>query len=120
MAVGNQTEKQIEGRKGERAAAKYLKKNGYKILKRNWKSPFGEVDIVASNKKYLAFVEVKTRTCDAFGEPQEAVGSTRQKRYRNAAKYYLLKNPQEIMILFDIIEVFPNEKWRINHIENAF
>ena len=72
----------ILGRKGEDAACRYLKKHGYKILKRNYVTPFGEADIVARKGDTYCFVEVKTRESDAFGLPTEAVNREKQRRYR--------------------------------------
>ena len=110
-------EKRILGFRGEDAAAKYLKERGYKIIKRNYKCPFGEVDIIAELGEVLAFIEVKTRTSDKFGAPNEAVGRDRQKRYKNSARYYFTGREPDCTVRFDIIEV---TKEGINHIENAF
>ena len=105
------------GFSGEVRAAKYLKKNGYEIIARNFRCPFGEVDIIASNGGVLAFIEVKTRTGDTFGRPNEAVRADRQRRYINCARYYFSGREMDCVVRFDIIEV---EKDGINHIENAF
>lgn len=105
---------------GERKAAKFLKKNGYKILERNFKCKAGEIDIIALKGDVVAFVEVKTRSSDAFGEPCEAVDLTRQRRYCNAADLYIRLNNfglSDYFLRFDIIEI---KKGVINHIENAF
>lgn len=107
----------ILGAKGERAACGYLKRNGYKILQKNFKSPFGEVDIVARKGEVIAFIEVKTRMSDSYGAPSQAVTPERQRRYINAAEYYFAGKQIDFTVRFDIIEVFRGE---INHIENAF
>ena len=77
---------------GEGKAAKYLKSSGYEILKRNLRTPFGEVDIVAKRGDVVAFIEVKTRSGDSFGRPSEAVGRDRMKRYVAAAEYFFKNN----------------------------
>ena len=105
------------GRRGERAARKFLKKQGYKILARNFKNPFGEVDIIARKGEVTAFVEVKTRCTDSYGTPSEAVGPERQRRYIAGANYYFTGKRHDGIIRFDVIEVY---RGRINHIENAF
>lgn len=105
------------GFSGEGRAVRFLKKNGYKIAERNFKTPFGEVDIIASKGQVLAFIEVKTRTSDAFGQPNEAVRGDRRRRYINAARYYFSGRTVDVVVRFDIIEVY---KGGINHIENAF
>ncbi len=105
------------GLKGERAACRFLKRKGYKILEKNFKSPFGEVDVIARRGEVIAFIEVKTRLTDSFGSPSQAVTPERQKRYFNAARYYFAGRQIDFVVRFDIIEVFRGE---INHIENAF
>lgn len=105
------------GRKGESLAVKYLKRNGYKILKRNYVNPFGEVDIIAQKGNTVAFIEVKTRLSDVFGAPSEAVNYKRKQRYIAAAKYFFYERDIDCTVRFDIIEVY---RGKINHIENAF
>lgn len=102
---------------GESKAAGYLKRNGYKILERNFRCPFGEVDIIAQKDDVTAFIEVKTRRSDLYGAPNEAVGRDRQTRYKNSARYYFANREFDCTVRFDIIEV---TKAGVNHIENAF
>lgn len=104
------------GKKGERLAAAYLKKQGYKILKKNYRTPFCEVDIIAKRGDVLSFCEVKTRNSENFGAPREAVSSAKQKLYIRAA-YHYLNGKEDCTVRFDVIEVLRGE---INHIENAF
>lgn len=104
------------GANGERLAVKHLKKQGYKILEKNYRTPFCEVDIIAKCGDVLCFCEVKTRNNDVYGSPSEAVNHTKQQRYINAAHHYLNGN-EDCTVRFDIIEVFRGE---VNHIENAF
>ncbi len=116
----------ITGQCGEDAAAGYLKKKGYKIIERNYRNKIGEIDIIAKNKENLIFVEVKTRSSDKFGTPAEAVTYYKRQRIINCAGWYLAKNPTDLNIRFDIIEVygkfdgsnFSFEK--LNHFEQVF
>ena len=110
-------EKRKLGFLGESRAAKFLKKSGYKILRRNFKCPFGEVDIIAQKDDVLCFIEVKTRSSDYFGEPNQAVDKTRRARYIDSARYYFTDREIDCTVRFDIIEV---TKDGVNHIENAF
>ncbi|MCM1438610.1 MAG: YraN family protein [Roseburia sp.] len=115
MAING--EKRRLGFRGEGKAARYLKKCGYKILKRNFKCPFGEVDIIARKDDVTAFIEVKARTSDYFGEPNQAVGRERQRRYKNCARFFYANKAIDCTVRFDIIEV---TSAGVNHIENAF
>jgi len=110
-------EKRRLGFWGEHRAARYLKRSGYKIVERNFRCPFGEVDIIAEKGETLAFTEVKTRTGDAFGAPNEAVNRKRMERYKNCARFYFANREVDKTVRFDIIEITPDG---INHIENAF
>lgn len=98
------------GRFGEDAAARYLKKKGFRILKRNFRASHNEIDIIAENKDTLVFVEVKTRTSAPtgaeFGTPAEAVTYSKQKRTIAAARAYLCKSGYDKQIRFDVIEVY--------------
>lgn len=105
------------GKKGEDAACRYLKRNGWKISERNWKNPFSEVDIIAEKDGVCAFIEVKTRLSDKFGAPSEAVQKTRKLKYIRGANYYFCNKDIDCTVRFDIIEIYQGE---INHIENAF
>ena len=110
--------KKLLGKVGENKAVNYLKKEGYKILETNYKTHFGEVDIIAKTKDTIVFVEVKTRKDDAFGAPSEAVNRKKQEKYRLVANEFLLKNNfLENKCRFDVIEV---ENGKINHIIDAF
>ena len=110
--------KKVLGKKGEKLATDYLKKQGYKILKRNYKTPFGEADIIAQDKDEVVFVEVKTRIGDKYGTPREAVTKTKQQRYYKIAECYWLKTGEEPNARFDVIEVY--EDGRIEQYKNAF
>lgn len=110
--------KKILGRKGETLTAKYLKRRGYKILERNYKTPFGEADIVAmSPDGYTCFVEVKARETDAFGLPAEAVTRAKRDRYRRMAGLWCARLGKEVPIRFDISSVYEGE---IEYFEAAY
>lgn len=105
------------GEAGEKQAVGYLKKSGYKILKRNYRNPFGEIDIIAEKDGTVAFIEVKTRLTDTFGAPSEAVTESRKRRYISGAKYFFRNRETDCTVRFDIIEIY---RGQINHVENAF
>jgi putative endonuclease len=112
------------GNLGERLACRFLRKNGYKILHRNFKSSRGgEIDIVCRDHETLVFVEVKTRNTEYFGEPLTAVHPDQQRRISRGALTWLrmLDNP-EISFRFDVVEVVvgENEKPHLKLIRNAF
>ncbi|MBQ7642593.1 MAG: YraN family protein [Clostridia bacterium] len=104
------------GIKGERAALKKLKKMGYKFVKRNYTTPFGEADIICEKEGKTVFVEVKTRTSDLFGEPKEAVDFRKREKYRKIAAYYIATEGEKD-ISFAVAEVVNGE---VNIIEDAF
>ena len=109
---------------GEKIAVDFLKQNGFKIIKQNFYSRFGEIDIIASDKLDLVFIEVKTRRNNLCGHPAESVNFTKQKKIKKTALEFI--SFQNINITsanfrFDIIEIiFNKKKFNINHIKNAF
>lgn len=105
------------GRTGEQAVCKYLKKKGYKILETNYKTPFGEADIIAFKEGIYCFVEVKTREGDAFGLPSEAVDERKRARYRKIAWCYCKSKKEELYCRFDVASVYQKE---IEYFENAY
>ena len=110
--------KKLLGNKGEKAVEKYLKKRGCKILQRNFRTPFGEADLIIEDGGEIAFVEVKTRTSDSYGSPAEAVGKEKQSRYYRIAQFYWLQEKEEPNARFDVAEVFADGK--IEYTKNAF
>ena len=110
---------------GESCAAEYLKKKRFKILATGYRCRFGEIDIIACNRKYLAFVEVKLRKSDAFAQAREFVDAHKQDRLRTTASLFLDQNPTHLQPRFDVIEIYApmgeaTETPIINHIEDAF
>lgn len=115
----------MTGKIGEAFAAEYLKTQGYKILQTNirfWK--FGEIDIVAQEKKVIVFVEVKTRRSELFGTPQESVNFRKQKKLCQCAHVYLKKNNEtHSEYRFDVVAILldkDNKVKRVEVIKNAF
>ena len=84
---------------------------------RNYKTPFGEADIVAEKDGFTCFVEVKARETDAFGAPAEGVTRAKQQRYLKIARYYCATIREEVPIRFDVASVYQGE---IEYFENAF
>lgn len=87
------------GNLGERIASEFLKKKGYKILGRNFRSKFGEIDIIAQEGGVLVFVEVKTRWSKKFGAPEEAVTPWKLRSIIKAGEYYKLLHPNTPTLL---------------------
>ena len=112
------------GASGEKLACRFLRRNGYKILHRNFKGHSGgEIDVVCRERDTLVFVEVKTRTREDFGRPIEAVNRQKQRQISRGALAWLrmLDNP-EILFRFDVVEVVIAEdaKPRLELVRNAF
>jgi len=111
------------GEKGEKAAAEYLENNGYHVIERNYKCKLGEIDIIAVDNDTIAFIEVKTRSSDAYGQPGEAVNYHKQKKIIQAALSYISnKKLFDWMSRFDVVEVITDSDRiiDINLIKNAF
>lgn len=118
-------DKKLVGRFGEQSAAEYLKKKHYKIIGLNYSCRFGEIDVIAANKKYIVFVEVKLRKSDAFAEAKEFVTRSKQEKIIKTASLWLSQNETELQPRFDVIEIYApdgssSKSMIINHIENAF
>ncbi len=115
----------IVGAWGESVAAEYLRKKHYKLIATNYKTRFGEIDLIASDSKFLVFVEVKLRKSNSFANAFEYVDHYKQNRLRTTAEIYLSANPSVLQPRFDVIEIYAPEgtltkKTKINHIEGAF
>ena len=104
------------GAHGEDLALEYLEKKGYKLLKRNLKMKFGEIDLLMERKDTLIIVEVKTKSSDEFGEPQEEVDFFKKKKLTQLGKALWQLYPSH-SIRIDVVAVDENDK--ITHIENA-
>jgi putative endonuclease len=95
------------GRKGEALAVSYLEKHGYKVLEKNFRCPWGEIDIIARDHDELVFIEVKTRKSNEMGYPEEAVDAKKQRKISQVAAHYLMqKNIIHESIRFDVVAIF--------------
>ena len=115
----------LTGAWGEAIAAEYLRKRHYRIIASGFQSRFGEIDLIAQNRKYLVFVEVKLRKSDQFAKAGEFVDSRKQDKLRVTAAIYLSENPTFLQPRFDVIEIYAPEGTmttspKINHMEDAF
>jgi putative endonuclease len=92
------------GKLAEDFAVRFLQEKGYKIIDRNFRSRFGEIDIVAEENGYLVFVEVKARWSQKFGSPEEAVTSQKLYKIRKTAEYYsLFKSKTNQKMRIDVV-----------------
>ncbi|MCL2508276.1 MAG: YraN family protein [Oscillospiraceae bacterium] len=108
---------------GEIFAARYLRDQGYDIAAANYRSRFGEIDIVASDGRCLVFIEVKARSDGMIAAPGESVDLRKQKKISATAADFLSKHPTELYARFDVIEVYLDREHRlkkIEHIKSAF
>lgn len=107
---------------GEVLALDFLKQNGFKIIKRNYRTRFGEVDIIARDKDTFCFIEVKARKNNKFGLPQEAVSLNKQRHIARAAIWFLKENKlTERKARFDVVSVVYREgEPEVTLLKNAF
>lgn len=109
---------------GEEKASEYLKKKGYSIIGLNYKIRGGEIDIIAKNRKYIVFAEIKTRKNANFATAREYVTIAKQRKIVYTASIWLAQNELKQQPRFDVLEVYIPDgisgKIEINHIENAF
>ena len=103
-------DKQKLGAKGEEKGAQFLKRQGYKILCRNFKTRVGKIDIIAEHKKEIVFIEVKTRSSLKFGYPEEAVTNRKKKHLFKASQYYLLKSKTDKPYRYEILAVMASQE----------
>jgi len=95
-----------KGQQGEDLAVKFLQKNGFRILARNYRSRYGEVDIIARDKDTVCFIEVKTRSSNDFGYPYEAVSAAKQRKIQRIAEVYLSEQrAEEAKVRFDVVSI---------------
>ncbi len=107
-----------KGRMGEKIAVKYLKSIDFDIISTNYRTSFGEIDIIARDKEYIVFIEVKFRKRSECGFPREAVGKFKQKNIIKTAYNFIMENNlSNIDFRFDVIEILDGF---VEHIENAF
>ena len=120
MATGK-----LAGAWGEALAAEYLRKKHYKIIANGFHCRFGEIDLIAQNRKFLVFVEVKLRKSARFAQAREYVDTRKQDKLRVTASVYLSQYPTDLQPRFDVIEIYAPEGMataapEIYHMEDAF
>ena len=115
-------QKQKFGQEGEALAARHLKKNGYRIIEKNYRTKLGEIDIIAKDKDTLVFVEVKSRRSWQFGNPKAAVTPRKQRKISMVALHYLKSTHRtNVSARFDVAAVtITHDKPQIEIIKNAF
>lgn len=113
------------GRQGENIAAEYFRKNGYIIVKRNWRdSRYGEIDIVAENNENIVFVEVRTRRLGAMVSGAESISDAKLGRVKIAAQMFMARFNTDLPYRVDVIELTAQKtedkyKWKLKHIKNV-
>ena len=113
--------RKLLGREGEDRAEAFLKKRGYRILERNYRTKSGELDLIALDRDTVVFIEVKTRTSDAYGAPELAVTARKQQRMIKAAFGYInRKKLHQVPCRFDVVAICEASEKEIAHIRNAF
>ena len=115
----------LSGAWGESIAAAYLRKKHYKIIATNYRCRFGEIDLIATYKKTIIFVEVKTRKSADFALAREFVSNQKQSRLKATAEIYLSTFPTSLQPRFDVIEIYAplgvqTTDPQIHHMEGAF
>jgi putative endonuclease len=109
------------GKDGEDIAACFLEKKGFRIIEKNYRTVFGEIDIIAQDRGSIVFVEVKTRSAITFGYPFEAVTPKKREKIRKVALCFMKKQKHELPARFDVLSITrDNGETRIEHIQDAF
>ena len=110
------------GRRGEDEAARFLESRGYKVLERNFRCRYGEIDLVARDGQAVVFIEVKTRGSDRFGAPLASVDSKKQKKILLTAQFYIESNRLfDSDLRFDVVGIQINDgKLAFELVKNAF
>lgn len=109
------------GELGEDLAVEELEKNGYEIVERNWRYKKAEIDIIARKNEVLAIVEVKTRSNNYIGNPQDFVTPKKIKMLVEAVNEYVVSKDLDVEVRFDIIAIIINQnKLTLEHLEDAF
>lgn len=117
--MGKQQNK-VTGNRGETLAAEYLVKKGYKIIQRNYRSKWGEIDIICKQEKIIVFVEVKTKTTDRFGEPWEMVNHWKAEQVKRMGEVWCREYRWTGRVRMDVVGVYLNEEEpRIEHWESV-
>ena len=96
---------QIIGARGEGLAMEYLHSHGFTLIEMNWRTGRSEVDLIVQRKKELHFIEVKTRTTDTYGLPEERITKSKITALAKAAEQFLLLNPAWEEVIFDVLSI---------------
>ena len=116
-------ERSVLGQVGEKHAARFLRRHGYRIVKRNYRCTTGEIDLIALDGATIVFVEVKTRSSREHADPQDAVTPGKQRRLTRGAKAFLAQtHSSERACRFDVVAITLDGKkpLEIKHIQDAF
>ena len=107
---------------GENRASSYLLDLGFEILEKNWRYKHLEIDIIACKNGFLHIVEVKTRSSNEFGFPEQMVNQKKMQYIRNAAAHYQYQYPHYKWLQFDIIAIYkkPNDDWALDYFEDVY
>ena len=110
------------GKHSETLAAKHLKKNGYKILVKNYRAKTGEIDLIAKDRDTLVFVEVKARRTKQYGHPKWSVTLQKQRKISMTALYYLkATRQQDVKARFDVVTIcYDHDRPEFEIVKNAF
>jgi putative endonuclease len=110
------------GRQGEALAAAYLRNKGYRILEQNYRCRLGEIDIIASDRKTICFIEVKTRSTAYYGRPEVSVHKSKQQKLSRLALWFLKENQlSHARARFDVVAITRRSDLNeIDHFVNAF
>ncbi len=109
------------GKKGEEIAKKYLEKKGYKILEKNYKTKYAEIDLIAEKRNELVFVEVRTKMGENFGTPEETIDKKKMRKLWGNAMAYAARNKWRGLYRVDAVCIVlkpSGEVDRLNHYEN--
>ena len=117
--------KSLRGAWGEALAAEHLRRHGYAIVACNYRCRFGEIDLIAQNRDYIVFVEVKLRKSAGYGTAGAFVDARKQARLRTTAELWLAEHESPLQPRFDVIEIYAPQGERtgnpdIRHLEDAF
>jgi putative endonuclease len=115
-------EKRDLGRHGEQTAEQFLRAHGYAIVARNYRCPYGEIDVVARDRDTLVFIEVRTQSGPTFGDPLESVTQRKQRQIAKAALHYVVRHRIENQAMrFDVIGIsWNNSAPQLVHVKGAF
>ncbi|MDG2279553.1 MAG: YraN family protein [Flavicella sp.] len=109
------------GKKGEQMAADYLIKKNYILLEKNFRYRKAEIDLIAKKDNEVIIIEVKARSNDYYGNPQDFINQKKIELLVEAANHYVIKNDLDVEVRFDIISILQkNGKIHLKHLENAF